>query len=153
MFPISENGVIPSHGDRMEIKLSEIWMAGGFLIGLQIAAFTWRVSREIAVAEKGDINWIPPADIMNLIAMVVAFLGVFILPIAGIKSPNIPQMALGLSLILFAGYPFALAGHYDLYTKGLRSYAYATRQEIKAIVVTIVIASMFVVFSWRMVLQ
>ena len=58
----------------MEIKLSDIWTAAGFLIGLQIAAFTWRVSREIGVTERGDMNWLPPADIMNLIAMMVALL-------------------------------------------------------------------------------
>ncbi len=119
----------------MEIELSDIWITAIFLIGLQIAAFTWRVSREIAVAERGDINWLPPADIMNLIAMVVAFLGVFALPIGGIENPNVPRLALGLSIILFAGYPFALAGHYDLYTKGPRSDDYATKQEITAFLV------------------
>lgn len=131
----------------MEIELSDIWITAIFLIGLQIAAFTWRVSREIAVAERGDINWLPPADIMNLIAMVVAFLGVFALQIGGIENPNVPRLALGLSIILFAGYPFALAGHYDPYTKGPRSYDYATKQEITAVLVTIVAAIMFLCLS------
>jgi hypothetical protein len=31
----------------MEITLSDIWGDAGFLIGLQIAAFAWRVSREL----------------------------------------------------------------------------------------------------------
>jgi len=134
----------------MEINLSDIWTVAGFLIGLQFAAFTWRVSREIAVAERGDINWLPPADIMNLIAMVITFLGVFVLPIVGIENPNIPRLALVLSIVLFAGYPFALAGHYDLYTKGPRSYAYATKHEKIAVLVTIVVAIMLLGLSlWR----
>ena len=124
-------------------------MVAGILIGLQIAAFTWRVSREIDVAERGDINWLPPADIMNLFAMVVAFLGIFVLPLTGMKNPKIPQLSLGLSIILFAGYPFALAGHYDLYTKGPRSYAYATRQEKLAVLLTIILALIFLgLFVW-----
>ncbi len=38
----------------MEIELSDIWITAIFLIGLQIAAFTWRVSREIALAGHYD---------------------------------------------------------------------------------------------------
>lgn len=133
--------------DLMEIELSDIWTVAGFLIGLQIAAFTWRVSREIALAERKEINWLPPADIMNLISLLITFLGVFALPIAGVENTYLPRLALGLSIILFAGYPFALAGHYDLYTKGRRSYDYVTRQEKLAILVTIIAAFMFLVFS------
>lgn len=131
----------------MEIELSDIWTVAGFLIALQTAAFTWRVSREITIADRNDINWLPPADIMNLISMLVTFIGVFALPISGIENPNIPRLALGLSIILFAGYPFALAGHYDLYTKGRRKPAYVTQQEKLAILVTIIAAFMFLVFS------
>lgn len=135
----------------MEISLSDIWITAGFLIALQIVAFTWRVSREIAVDERGDISWLPPADIMNLVAMVFAFFGVFVPAIAGIGGPQIPRLALGLSIILFAGYPFALAGHYDLYKKGRRSMAYATRQEKIAVSVTGIVAVAFLAFSiWRL---
>ncbi|MCE8429421.1 MAG: hypothetical protein J5U19_13650 [Candidatus Methanoperedens sp.] len=57
--------------------------------------------------------------------MIVALMGIFVLPIAGFENPELPGLELGLSIILFAGYLFALAGHYDLYTRGgKRSYAY-----------------------------
>jgi len=43
------------------------------------------------------------------------------------------------SFVLFAGYPFALAGHYDLFsTKGARSYRWCTIQESIAVVLTII---------------
>ncbi|MFQ5961472.1 MAG: hypothetical protein ACE5MG_08740 [Candidatus Methylomirabilales bacterium] len=131
----------------MEIPLSDIWVAAGFLIGLQAAAFTWRVSREIAVSERGDITWLPPADLLNLLAMLVAFLGVFVPPIVGLRTPNVPQVALGLSIVLFASYPFALAGHYDLYVKGPRSYKYATGQEVIAIAVALLAATAYLLVS------
>jgi hypothetical protein len=128
----------------MEITLSDIWGAAGFLIGLQIAAFAWRVSRELNMADKEDIIWLPLADMMNLFAMVVAFLGVFALPLAGIENSELPRISLGLSIVLFAGYPFALAGHYNLYTKGKREKAdYCTKQEKTVVFITIVFAMMF----------
>lgn len=128
----------------MEISLSDIWGATGFLIGLQIAAFAWRVSRELNMAEKEEIIWLPLADMMNLFAMVVAFLGVFALPLAGIENSELPRISLGLSIVLFAGYPFALAGHYNLYTKGKREKAdYCTKQEKTVVLITIVFAMTF----------
>ena len=130
----------------MEIQLSTIWAAGAFLITLQLGAFTWRISREISVAEKQDINWLPLADIINLIAIVTAFVGIYIFPISGIKNIRIPQVMLGLSIILFAGYPFILAGHYELFRKGKRSYVYAPRQEIIAVSITILAATIFLLF-------
>lgn len=131
----------------MEIPLSQIWTVAAFLIGLEVAAFTWRVSREIAVAESGGINWLPPADIMNLVGMIVAF-GVFILPLVGIQNQRVLQLLLGVSIILFIGYPFALAGHYELYTRGQhRSGVYAPRQEKVAVAVTIIAATAFLVLS------
>lgn len=140
----------------MEITLSDIWGAAGFLIGLQIAAFAWRVSRELNMAEKREVIWLPLADIMNLFAMLVAFLGVFALPLAGIENPDLPRLSLGLSIVLFAGYPFALAGHYNLYTKGkIRSNAsYCTKQETIVVMVTIVLAIMFLsLWFWHIKVQ
>lgn len=117
------------------------------LIALQIGAFTWRINREIKESEKGGINWLPWADIINLLAIVIAFLGVFILPILGLKSLKIPKIALGLSIILFTGYPFALSGHYELYKKGRRSMEYFPTQERIAILITLAVAFLFAALS------
>jgi len=131
----------------MHIDLSAIWSAAGFLIILQVGAFAWRVGREITVGEKGEINWLPPADILNMVSMLIAFLGVFIFPLAGLDDENIPKISLGISIVLFAGYPFALAGHYELYTKGKRKYRYTNRQEIIPIIVAEHIALAYLVIS------
>lgn len=131
----------------MDIKLEHIWTASAFLIALQIGAFTWRINREIKIGEKGGINWMPWADIINLLAVVVALLGVFILPLTGLKSFKIPKIALGLSIILFTGYPFALAGHYELFTKGKRSMKYFPKQEGIAIIITLAAAILFLILS------
>jgi hypothetical protein len=131
----------------MDIKIEHIWTASAFLIVLQIGAFTWRINREIKIGEKGGINWMPWADIINLLAVVIALLGVFILPLSGLKSFNIPKIALGLSIILFTGYPFVLAGHYELFTKGKRTMKYFPKQERIAIIITLAAAILFLVFT------
>jgi hypothetical protein len=127
----------------MTIGISDVWEVAARVISVQIAAFAWRVSREVGESDVGDITWLPPADILNLAAMVVAFLGVFLFPILGIGPPRLPELALGLSIVLFVGYPFALAGHYELYTRGPRTYGPAPRQERIAIVVTVLLAAAY----------
>jgi hypothetical protein len=135
----------------MDIKIEHIWTASGFLIALQIGAFTWRINREIKISEKKDINWLPWADIINLLSLLTAFLGVFVLPLLGLESSKIPRIALGLSIILFAGYPFALAGHYELFTKGGRSMVYFPGQEKVAVFITLGTAILFLLLSFFLV--
>jgi len=128
------------------VRLSEIWSAAGFLIGLQLAAFSWRMSREISMAERGEVTWLPLAEVLNLVALVVAVIGVFLLPIAGYASLRVPRICLGVSLILFAGHALALAGHYDLLTKarprGPRPWL--PRQELVIVGITVLSIVAFV---------
>jgi hypothetical protein len=78
-----------------------------------------------------------------LVSLSVAMLGVFTAPILDIGSAELPAKAFGLSVLLLAGYPFALAGHYDMYNpRTSRTMAYFPRQEqvVLSIVVVTVIA-------------
>jgi hypothetical protein len=128
------------------VRLSDIWSAAGFLIALELGAFSWRLSREINMSERGEPTWLPVAEFLNLAAMVVAVVGVFILPIAGFRSSRLPRVLLGVSLVLFVGHAFALAGHYELFTPGPRSRPapYATLQEWIAVGASILLAMLFV---------
>jgi hypothetical protein len=107
-----------------------LWQATGVLLGLQFASFFWRIKREIGIASKGDITWLTHADYLNLLAMLASLLGVFVLPAAGLVDQRFAQMAFGLSALLFAGHWFAVAGHYELFSRGTeRSYRHYPRQE------------------------
>ncbi len=99
----------------MNIELADIWTAAGVLIGFQVTSFIWRISREVEVGKQGDLTWLPPADILNLISMAVTMVGVFVLPILGLADLSFIRFSFGLAVLLFVGYPFALAGHYDMY--------------------------------------
>jgi hypothetical protein len=114
----------------MEIALSDLWTAAGVLLGFQVTAFAWRVSHEAEVADRGDVSWIPPADYLNLSAMVVTAIGCFVLPSIGMVSVLFAAKVLGLGVVLLVGHSFCLAAHYELFNRRTkRSYRYFPLQE------------------------
>jgi hypothetical protein len=114
----------------MNVNISELWQAAGIFLGLQAASFSWRIQQEAAVADRNDITWLPPADYVNLLAMLVSLVGVFLLPAVGLVDQQFAHMAFGLVALLFVGHAFALAAHYELYTRGRkRSMRYFPPQE------------------------
>lgn len=143
----------------MTIELKDIWVAAGVLLGFQVASFAVRVKREISVGQGGDVVWLPPADMLNLVSMVILVVGIFILPALTLNDDGIVNMKLfGLAMLLFVGYPFALAGHYGLYKwygktntdkkpeLGLPNKFY-TRQELIVIAVTAAMAILYVIIA------
>jgi hypothetical protein len=132
----------------MNIQPNEIWIAAGVLLGFQVTAFAARINREIAVGEQWDVTWLPPSDILNLISMVALVAGVFILPVFGFDEPRFMTYAFGLAILLFLGFPFALAGHYDMYNnRSKRSYLYFPYQEKLVISVIAVLAISYVIIA------
>ena len=135
----------------MSLELVQLWTAAGVLIGFQISSFGWRISREADVDEAVP-TWLPPADIVNLISMLVTAMGVFILPLLGLIPSELSQLAFGFAMLLFVSYPFALAGHYDMFHKGPRSFEYFPRQE-KIVIAIIAIAAVtyIILVAYRIV--
>lgn len=132
----------------MDIQLADVWTTSGVLIGFQVTSFVWRISREVEVGEEDDITWLPPADILNLTSMVVAMVGVFVLPILGIVDLNFTKLSFGLAVLLFVSFPFALAGHYDMYNnKTPRSFLYFTSQEKVVVAITTILVIVYLMFA------
>jgi hypothetical protein len=129
------------------IQPTDIWIAAGVLLGFQVASFAARVHREIDVGEQGDITWLPPSDILNLSSMVVLIVGIFILPVFGFVNQGFMLYAFGLAMLLFLGFPFALAGHYDMYNNKKRSYLYAPLQEQVVVAVIVGLAIIYVIIA------
>lgn len=100
------------------VTQGNIWTAAGVLLGFQLAAFQFRLKRELDMADRQDFPvWLPFADMLNLAAFVVVAGGVYALPILGASNPALPRDALGLGVVMLAFYPFALVGHYKLFTE------------------------------------
>ena len=114
----------------MIIGVSELWTAAGVLLGFQVTSFLWRITQEAEVSDRGDICWLPAADLVNLAGMLVVVAGVFLAPILGIGAERVPSQAFGLAVLLFVGHCFALAGHYELFNnRSNRSFTYFPFQE------------------------
>lgn len=134
----------------MEFQIAQIWTAAGVMLGFQVSAFAWRIQQESQVADNGQISWIPPADYLNLAAMLVTVLGVFVAPVIGIATSDTAKMAFGLGAILFAGHSFALAAHYELFNhKTTRSYDYFPPQERVAIIVVTIMAVAYLLLWYQ----
>jgi hypothetical protein len=129
-------------------QIGELWTAAGVLLGFQVTAFLMRLSREIAVGDKGMVTWAPPSDVLNLGSMVVTTIGVFILPMFGWVSVDTGARLFGSALLLFVGYPFALAGHYDMYNRKSRTGDYCTRQEKVAVAIIVAIVLLYCVIAF-----
>jgi hypothetical protein len=120
------------------MTIQDLWVVAVILAGFQMTGFTWRVGREVAVGAK-DLTWFPIADVINAVSMLVLFLGVFALPVAGVAGVAFARKALGVAIVLVAGYPFVLAGHYEMYNPNTgRSWQYFPPQErVAAAIVTV----------------
>jgi hypothetical protein len=130
----------------MELTYGEILAAAGVLLGFQVTSFTWRISREVDVGDS-DLTWLPIADMLNLASMLVVAVGVLVLPILNVANLKFMRLAFGLALLLFIGYPFALAGHYDMYNRKTgRSMRYFPFQEkmVAACVLVSIVAYLIV---------
>jgi hypothetical protein len=131
----------------VEIDLAALWTAAGVLAGLQVTGFSFRLNREIKVAESEHITWLPPADIVNVVSLGITLVGVFIVPILQLGSSVLPLKAFGLSVLLLAGYPWVLAGHYDLYRPGHPSMLYFPAQEKIALCLLGVAAVVYIILA------
>jgi hypothetical protein len=130
-------------GDSLTPQAGELWTAAGVLLGFQVTAFLMRLGREIAAGDEDMVTWMPPSDVLNLGSMVVTAIGVFILPLVGWVTLDTSARLFGLALLLFVGYPFALAGHYDTYNQKPRTGVYCTRQEKVAIAVVAAVVLLY----------
>lgn len=125
----------------MDLEIKELWTAGGILVGFQLTSFHFRLSRELKFRDEGDTTWLPWADLLTLFSMLIMVSCVFLLPLLGLAK-TFSINAFGVSLILFAAYPFALAGHYELFrktTKGTRVGGHLPFQEKVVLAITLLL--------------
>lgn len=123
-------------------NLLTLWRVAVVILGFQIGALTYRITREREFAAKDEDTWFPFADKLNLASILVNIIGVFLLPIFGVTTLN-PKGALALALMLFGAYGFALAGHYELFFRNWDKLKYFPPQEqvvVSAAVVLVALA-------------
>ena len=100
-----------------QISLPQLWTAAAVLAGFQFTALTWRISREVGMEASREQTWLTLSDGVTAISFLILVLGVFVIPALDIYSITVAARVLGTALILFASYPFILAGHCNLYCR------------------------------------
>ena len=123
------------------IQLSDLWTAAAVLIGFQIAAFTWRINREIEMEGEDETTWVTLADGLVGVSFLVVVIGVFAAPLKGLISAETAAKLLGVGLFIFAAHAFVLIGHYNLYCSWDKTSTRGrvTKQEWVAFIVTAIL--------------
>ena len=110
---------------EMSVSVSDIWATSGVLLGLQVAAMSYRVSAETARRQElldEELLLTPPflspCELLNLIGMAVCVLLVFVLPMT-LHSDGLVQVGFSVYALLYAAYPFALLGHHSMFSSFL----------------------------------
>jgi hypothetical protein len=140
---------MPSPATPQDLDLYQLWRSVGVLVGFQITVLGWRILREQKMSEaQGNKIWFPVADYMNIFSIAISMVSVFIVPMVG-QTPRLRMWMLGMSLMLFTAFPFALVGHYEIFTPNVRHEAtYFPRQERIVFSVTLFLLVGFSVWYW-----
>lgn len=105
------------------LTIAQLFSISGFLMAFQLTMFTWRISREIDLKKDGAITWFPISEYLNLLSLVlIAFGGIIIPIVSGNSCEDISVRIIGLGILLGISYPFALIGHYQVYTPFTMKY-------------------------------
>ena len=120
-------------------SLEALWTVAAVLVGFQVTALSWRLSREIQMEARGERTWLTLPDLLVTASFLLLVVGVFVAPIAGAVAPELAAKLLGVAMLVFAASPFVLAGHYNLYRDWDRtkSRPQVTGQELVAAIVVI----------------
>ena len=118
-----------------QINLSQLWTAAAVLAGFQFTALIWRISREVEMEASGEQTWLTLSDYVAAISFLILVIGVFVIPALNFYPSSVTARVLGTALILFACYPFILAGHYNLYCRWGKAVPRhrVTKQELSAL--------------------
>ena len=130
----------------MTPSLPDIWTAAAVLLGFELTAFSWRVARESQVGDGGDVTWLPWCDRILLLAL-VATGNIFVIPVFVGDAGLVAEWLLALAALLLVGYPFALAGHYEMYAVGKRSMTHFPHQERMAIGLVVAVVLVYALTS------
>lgn len=131
---------------------ASLLQAIGVLLGFQLTVFSWRIVRELKIRDEAKTNTlvevgITPSDWLSISAIVANVVAILALTVAGSFSTAIALFSGG--LVLFATYPFAVIGHYGMYTRRRRPRnwqpASTDAEWITIIIGALLAASVFVV--------
>lgn len=118
----------------------------GIILGLEFAAFGWRVNREINVADADRKTWLPLPDVVNIVALLSVVYFCVVVPLAQGDYVLWSRRVLAAAGTLIAFHPLTMAAHYGLPyrkqrpTKKNGDFKYAPIEEILTFGVSVALA-------------
>jgi hypothetical protein len=122
--------------EGLELSPSVVWTAAGVLLSLQTGATMLRAARDDGIAEprgRGDPVWMPPCEILNLLALACCVLGVFVVPLLA-QSRQATETGFCVYILLYGGVPLATLGHHEAFAARSRGGSYCPAQERNCII-------------------
>ena len=124
----------------------------GVLLVLQLAAFGWRINREIPVGDEGRRTWLPIPDYVNLLSFLLAVALCVVRPLVADDFDRVSKTMLGIGYILMGLHPINVANHYRLlfsrrgrsiYLNGPRGdYPLVTDHEALSLIVSAIVTAL-----------
>jgi hypothetical protein len=134
----------------IDVVLRDLWTPTGLLLGFQVTLFKWRLEREAAVGDSGDIPWLVPSDYVSILGMLCFVVGVILLPVADVVAAPVARTSFGLGALLFIGQALGLAGHYQLYNRTKkREFLWFPAQEKIVVLITALVAAAYLVLMFK----
>jgi hypothetical protein len=114
-------------------------------LGLQFAAFGWRILREIQLEDEGRRTWFLVTDFFIILSMAAIVANCIVLPLAGHRDPPLIARTIAIAYIIIAAHPLNTAAHYRLfspwgrtkYRQQGRDVPYVTDQEWITLLLTL----------------
>jgi hypothetical protein len=116
-----------------------------------IAMLFFRILRQLEMGKKGEAIWLPVADWLLVLAIILSLL-VVIVPLLILSQTALPAAASGAAAIMVAGYVFAILGHYRIFFGGKRTGLRDNPEPWELFFVVVALIAALCFFLYRLVL-
>lgn len=128
------------------MRAAQLTTLTGIIVGLEFAAFGWRVNREINVGDANRKTWLPLPDVVNILALFLVVYFCIVVPLAQGDYILWSRKVLAAAGTLIAFHPLTMAAHYGLPYRKQRpkgkggDYRYAPIEEILTLALSLTLA-------------
>ncbi len=128
------------------MEASDLLTVASILAAFGSAMLFFRIQRELTMHDRAEIQWIPWADWLLILATLISLLGV-ILPIFFSAGLRLPLAAASAATVLVAGYVIAILAHCRIILGFGRNGPRTNPEPGELVIVLVVAAAAALVFA------
>lgn len=128
------------------MQAAQLTTLTGIIVGLEFAAFGWRVNREIYLGDAKRKQWLPLPDVVNILALSLVVYFCVVVPLGEGDYVLWSRKVLAAAGTLIAFHPLTMAAHYGLPYRKQRpkknngDFRYAPIEEILTLALSVILA-------------